>query len=74
MEFLEETVRKDPNVSWAKFVAKMRMKATNFEDDEWFKSLTSYNKDLVRSLEYAQRELPDSEYPLQSVKDPLRAK
>ena len=29
MEFLEETVRKDPDVSWAKFVAKIRMKATN---------------------------------------------
>ena len=31
MEFLEETVRKDPDVSWAKFVAKIRMKSTNFE-------------------------------------------
>ena len=76
VEFYCENISDDTIVdgkNWQS-LKKSVMQATNFEDDEWFKSLTSYNKDLIRSLQFAQRELPNLEYPLQSVKDPLRAK
>ena len=66
VEFYCENISDDTIIdgkNWL-FLKKSVMKATNLEDDEWFKSLTSYNKDQVRSLVFAQRELPDLEYPL----------
>ena len=47
------------------------MGSANYQQEAWFIDLPKYEKDLVKSLEFAQGELKDSDEPLQATKDPL---
>ena len=66
VEFYCETISDDTIVDGKNWLnlKKTVMGSTNIEEDEWFNGLTSYQKDLIRSLVFAQKELPDHEYPL----------
>ena len=50
------------------------MQFANLEVENWFLGLTDYEKSLVRSLVFAQNELPMKDSPLKSTKDPLKVK
>ena len=66
VEFYCETISDDTIVDGKNWLnlKKTVMESTNIEEDEWFNGLTSYQKDLIRSLVFAQKELPDNEYRL----------
>ena len=66
VEFYCETISDDTIVDGKNWLnlKKTVMESTNIEEDEWFNGLTGYQKDLIRSLVFAQKELPDNEYPL----------
>ena len=66
VEFYCEKISDDTTIDGKKWLnlKKSIMESTNIEDDEWFKSLSGYQRDLIRSLAFAQKELPNNEHPL----------
>ena len=66
IEFYCEKISDDTTIdgkSWLS-LKKSIMEASNIEEDEWFKGLTGYQKDLIRSLVFAQKELQNYQSPL----------